>query len=438
MGNLLFIPGLTSPVAEIRQLLFSQGQPGGSWIPSLSAAMIAANTFGSGVEDILDLSGNSNPFSQATPANRAAWFREPKTGRRNLLERTDEFDNAYWVKTQLGGTALTTVVTPNVSIAPDGSNTADRVFMDLAGGTTTSDRTRLQSGNITVASGVSVNANCYVRAAVSGDIGKKIRLQFDGASGFLDFVLTADWQRVSVSGTTTTTTVTFLLNIRGGLDLPDTADFFLWGAQLELGSTATAYQRVTTAFDVTEQGQRDCYGVRFDSVDDGYATSAIDFTNTNKMTVWVAYRKQTDATTQMLLEASAAAESNNGAFNAIARNLSGTLTLQAVARGTTSSTAGSTSSLYAAPVTLITCNRYLIASPLIEVTANNIIAASSTASLGTGNFGNHALFLGRRNNATLSLNGDAYGIIVAGDDYPLSIRQRVSRLLSRITPTVNL
>jgi len=35
-------------------------------------------------------------------------------------------------------------------------------------------------------------------------------------------------------------------------------------------------------------------------------------------------------------------------------------------------------------------------------------------------------------------NGNLYALIVAGGSYPLSTIQRVERLLSRITPTVNL
>jgi hypothetical protein len=158
MGNLLFIPGLTSPVAEIRQLLFGQGQPGGSWIPSLSSAMIAANSFGSGVTDILDLSGNNNPFSQSTPASKGAWFREPKRGRVNLVLRSQEIDQSPWTVTNLNRTA-------NATIAPDGTLTADKIFAD-----TTAAATHNVRQTVVVTSGSNLTFSFYAKAAEYGFI----------------------------------------------------------------------------------------------------------------------------------------------------------------------------------------------------------------------------------------------------------------------------
>jgi len=43
-----------------------------------------------------------------------------------------------------------------------------------------------------------------------------------------------------------------------------------------------------------------------------------------------------------------------------------------------------------------------------------VLQATATGDQGTGNFGNYALFIGRRNNATLPFNGKDYGLIVVG------------------------
>jgi hypothetical protein len=51
----------------------------------------------------------------------------------------------------------------------------------------------------------------------------------------------------------------------------------VWGAQVETGSTATAYQRVGLTSDVTESGKRDCWGLLFDGSDDSLQTSEISF-----------------------------------------------------------------------------------------------------------------------------------------------------------------
>jgi hypothetical protein len=67
------------------------------------------------------------------------------------------------------------------------------------------------------------------------------------------------------------------------------------------------------------------------------------------------------------------------------------------------------------------------------------ISGGVTGSNLTGNFANAVLHLLSRNNgAALPFNGRLYALIVAGGSYPLSTIQRVERLLSRITPTVNL
>ena len=61
-------------------------------------------------------------------------------------------------------------------------------------------------------------------------------------------------------------------------------------AQLEAGSTATAKQVVGAAYDVTESGVASVYTAYFDGVDDCLVSPSIDFTATDKMTVWAGCR----------------------------------------------------------------------------------------------------------------------------------------------------
>lgn len=56
-----------------------------------------------------------------------------------------------------------------------------------------------------------------------------------------------------------------------------TSGLYIWGAQLEPGSTATNYQAVTTTYDCAEAGVPDCYFLQADGSDDGMVTPAIDF-----------------------------------------------------------------------------------------------------------------------------------------------------------------
>jgi hypothetical protein len=359
MDNILFIPGIANPVAEIRQLLFGQGQPGGSWIPSLSAAMIAANSFGSGVTDILDLSGRNNPFSQATPSSRGAWFREPKTGRRNLLNAT------------------ATLSTQSVTVAA-----VQKTLSFRGTGTVT------LSGASTAGPLVGTGANDIVS---------------------LTFTPTAGSLTLTVSGTVN-------------------------DAQLNAGATRGAYQNVVSAFDITESGQRDCYGVATDAVDDWYQTASIDFTGTNKMTVFAAVQVLGLSSFGIISELSSNWSVSNGSFS-LGSSSSG-LGYAWSSRG--NANASALGGAIGMPRTNILSASADISAPNASCRISGSATIVSTASQGTGNYGNHPLFMFSRGGSSNFFNGRLYALIVAGGSYPLSTIQRVERILSRITPTVNL
>jgi hypothetical protein len=446
MGNLLFIPGLTSPVAEIRQLLFGQGQPGGSWIPTLSSAMIAANSFGSGVTDILDLSGRNNPFSQATPSSRGAWFREPKTGRRNLLERTEDLTNAYW--RTVGATVASAAVTPPVGIPA--------AFRVQETAVNSEHRWENNTSVLAIQSGTTYTITLFSKAQER----TRVRIGFDNFSnipGRAFFDLSAGtvyntavgttasiedigngWYRCRVTATATSTTTTRLEVALVNTDttviyLGDTANGLLLTApQAELGSTPTAYQRVTTAFDITEAGQRDCFGVRADGIDDFYQR-AIDFSGTNKVTVFAAVRKLSDAALGTIAENNTADGLAAGVFQ-VRSNIG---TIEFGSRGSLI-TAPQTSAPAVSPITLIATGIGDISGDLAQLRVNGVQESESTADQGSGNYGNRPLYLFSRGGTSLPFNGNLYALIVAGGSYPLSTIQRVERILSRITPTVNL
>jgi hypothetical protein len=212
------------------------------------------------------------------------------------------------------------------------------------------------------------------------------------------------------------------------------------GYQLELGSTPTAYQRVTTAFDVTESGQRDCYGVRADGTDDGYATAGnVDFSNSPRMTVWAALRKRSDAAQGVFLELSSNWSTNDGAFS-LQAPVSAAANFASTSRGSSVAIGGHTATApgFAAPSVAILTAEFDIANDINRLFVNGVLAASATADQGAGNFRNDILYLFRRGGTSAPFNGDKFGLIVAGDLYQSSVRLRIDRLLSRITPTVNL
>jgi hypothetical protein len=436
MDNILFIPGIANPVSEINSLLFGQGQPGGSWIPTLSAAMIAANTFGSGVEDILDLSGNNNPFSQATSGSRAAWFREPKRGRVNLLLDTVSLTPVPW-QISSAGTGVTPIRTTG-QLAPDGTNTAIRLQFNTGAGGTSGDRSSLNLS-------LTLPLGNYVSEVFIKPLDATTDAQILSYGTFAHWVagtnpvssvidstgLSDGWRRLRRLATPNVTSGQFRLELLG--NSASTFDVLVWHPQLEAGSTHTAYQRVTTAFDVTEAGQRDCYGVRFDGTDDWYER-AINFSGTDKVTLFVAMRRRSDAARGTVLELTSSIDSNNGAFHLTAPNAA-SATFGFESKGTT---------LRDAVITQAMGNPRIItaigdiAGDLASIQVDNGTPTTNTGDQGSGNYANSTLYLGRRGGSSLSLNGDIFGVIAAGGEYTAATRQRVRTILSRTTPTVNL
>jgi hypothetical protein len=221
-----------------------------------------------------------NHAVQATSANRPIYGIHPFGGRRNLLVRTEEFENASWGK-QAGAT-----VTANVIAAPDGTTTADRIT-NVSG---VSSVAIFQQATPTAASHT---FSVYLRA----DTTSTTLLGIFAGSGFLTVTPTILSGPGSVSGTTIFTvsglsttewtrvgyTFTGTAVLSSLYIYPETAasgtgkSIYAWGAQLETGSTATAYQRVTDQYNVTEAGVPSVSYLFFDGVNDSLATPSINF-----------------------------------------------------------------------------------------------------------------------------------------------------------------
>lgn len=171
----------------------------------------------------------SNGLIQTTPASI------------NVLTFTQEFDNAVWSKIGLG-TGSPPTVTANAAIAPDGTSTADLVAFNRGAGNAIGDRSTINSLP-TVVNGLTYVASIYIKAATAGDIGKQVAFRGVAGVGYQVITLTADWVRISSAELSSGTTGNFELASRGTISADNQVSALLWGAQLELGSTATTYAR---------------------------------------------------------------------------------------------------------------------------------------------------------------------------------------------------
>jgi len=409
LGEILLIPGVTDPLTQLKSLLFKQGQAGGIWVPSLSPSMISGNSFGTGVQTFLDLSGNGKNATQASSGSRPAWGRVPKSGRRNLLTYSEDITESVY-SAALGATVLT-----ESSVEFTGVNSLlTNEFPALLGEVT-----------------FSVELRCDNPVTI------RLRGRNDGVNSatlFGEAAVTSEWTRFFGTATGTGAGIT-QVGIQNNTD-GSTRTIEIRKLQINTGATAGFYQKVTTAFDITESGQRDCYYLQPDGVDDGMATASIDFSGTDKVTVFAAVRKLSDAANGVVVESGASALSVDGTFAIFAPTSTGTNDFRFAYRGTTTRTA--TASSLAAPITRIITGTGDIAAPSTQIRANGTDAGSSVNSLGTGNLTAQVLNVFARNGAGSWFNGQCFGLIVAGGSYPLSTIQRVERILSRYTPEVSL
>lgn len=158
-------------------------------------------------------------------------YTKPRT---NLLLQSQAFDNASWSKR---GTAA---VSANQAIAPDGTLTADSVSGIGAVGVND-----LFQNHAAQAAGATLAGSVWIkRISTNGTL--QIARTYDSAQ-YITVDLAAigtGWVRVSGSSVANGSGV-FGMQFYATAGAP--LSFYLWGAQVELGSTATQYIATTTA-----------------------------------------------------------------------------------------------------------------------------------------------------------------------------------------------
>ena len=379
-----------------------------------------------------------NHATASSDAKRPLFARYPATGRRNLLESTQEFDNSYWTKFG-GASALAPVVTANNASAPDGTLTADRIVFNTTTGTTASDRSEVVKSGLARVSGTSYAGSIWLRGAVGGE---QLAYRSSFGAAYQLITLTTEWQRFTTAANATATDSSdeFGFGIRQGQPfgtINSSATVFAWQAQREIGGVATADQRVVTSADITEVGVRDVYAGLFDGSDDCLQVSGFDLSNTDEVTVIAGVRKLSDAAGGVIVEHSADVNSNNGSFGIFAPTSLAANSVNSAYRGT-SFVANATANSFTSPISGIIASVFDIAGPLNRQIINGMSINTVTTSAGTGNFANNTLNIGGRNNAaSLPFNGYIHYLFICGAIVPDDILTRIYRGLGpRIGLTV--
>jgi hypothetical protein len=177
--------------------------------------------------------------------------------RRNLLAWSEAFDNAAWIKSN-------TTITANAAVAPDGTTTADKLIKN--NGATSAE---MYGPNVaSVVAGTQYTFSLFAKAAEYtfvkmagggtsyGNKGITVNLTTGAIaaadSGWTGSVVNAGngWFRIIGTATAAATETGNLVVYSGtSASFNDTGNgsngLFAWGAMLERGTTASAYQRIT-------------------------------------------------------------------------------------------------------------------------------------------------------------------------------------------------
>ena len=342
----------------------------------------------------------------------------------NLLTFSEQFDNAAWTKTRSS-------VAANVTAAPNGTLTADRLVED------TSNNSHFINQSQTVTNGATYAASVFAKQDTRRYLSLVVIGSTAASNTFFDLqtgvvVSTSanatstiqnvgnGWYRCSIVVTTNATTAGIYPGISADGISPSylgdgTSGLFIWGAQLEAGSTATAYQKTTTIYDTTEAGVADLNYLVFDGFDDSLVTASIDFSSTDEMSVFAGVSSSANVV-GIVYELSVDTSANNGAFSCYATSS----TRYEKAIRATVAQEGITSALKVLNTPYVLGSVIDLAAATAALRHNTRIngALDQTALFGGstagGNFGNYPLYLGRRASTSFPFNGRLYSLIVRG------------------------
>jgi hypothetical protein len=179
--------------------------------------------------------------------------------------------------------------------------------------------------------------------------------------------------------------------------------------------------------------------LEFDGSDDFLQTSNIDFTATDKVSLFAGVRKLSDAATSILAELSTLTASNAGTFIVYAPP--NTVESYGVAsRGISMPPCYAlvSNNLYKAPNSAVLSISLSTTQPLAKIALNGISQRIDTGNQGGGNYGNYPLYIGRRGGVSLPFNGHIYSLIGIGrlttDSETVAIEKELAK---RVGVTLN-
>jgi len=175
------------------------------------------------------------------------------------------------------------------------------------------------------------------------------------------------------------------------------------------GVNLPPYQRVGS-----DAGDYDTIGfpkyLKFDGTDDALQTNSIDFTSTDKMTVWVGMSSLVNNISYPVLLESANWD-NNGSFSFIGAP---TNILAFLSKGTVRSDVSSGNTIVMPYSRCVTTAISDISGDIARLRVNGVQASETLTDQGTGNYGNYPLYIGARAGTSVWFKGHLYQLLVRG------------------------
>ena len=201
-----------------------------------------------------------------------------------------------------------------------------------------------------------------------------------------------------------------LLLYFGATDITtDTFDIIVDYMQIEAGAVSTPFQETTSLLDITENGVPSTYYLAFDGIDDSLQTNSIDFTATDKVSLFAGVRKLSDANAAILCELGSDININNGSFYLAAPLNATTKGFALNAKGTIAGAAVTTLNNIA-PASAVLTGYADLRSTQLKLRLTGIVNTAEV-SLGVGNYGNYPLYICRRGGTSIPFTGHIYGLI---------------------------
>lgn len=370
-----------------------------------------------------DKSGNGKHATQATAAQRPTYGVIPYGGVRNLATASADGTNlTYWPSSVSNSGITATKV--STGFDTDGLPYADYA---VSGTATVQSDIYLASGSRRSAASVGQTyTGSLISRLISGTppaansglfpviIGETAPTTYTENSVFAplpptgtDTVQTAT--RTFANGATNQLNCAIVIRTFAGATVNYTVR--IKAVQFELGSTRTHFQFNYSKYNITEPDKATVGALFMDGIDDGMVTPSIDFSGTDRMTVWAGLQKLGNS--QGILAELSPTNSSPGMFNLQSPG-PGSVSYRFASGGSFPIAGIADASGYASPSVNTLTGIAEISTDKAILQVNNVQVSSGSSDQGTGNYGNYPIYLFRRGGTTLPFNGIFTGLIVRG------------------------